>query len=103
MLLFHIPVPFLKQDELPDIGFASVIAKHPGVVKMIIAGHMHLWFDMGDFEGAPHMAIAATRYDENAFAIADLTTDTHEFKFVHQELWHMQGHGAEPWPSSELK
>jgi hypothetical protein len=103
VLIFHIPLPFLKVGELPDIDFFSVLDKHVSNVKMIIAGHWHLWFDLGDSTGAPHMVIASTRYDEASFAIADLTTDTHELTFVHPELWHMQEHETDTWPQSELK
>lgn len=102
VLLFHIPMPFLQRNEYPGLDFFTVLAKHTNV-KMVIAGHLHLWIDFGTGYGPPHVAIASTRYDENAFAVADLTTDTHTFNWVHQELWHMDGHGADPWPANELK
>ena len=103
VLIFHIPLPFIQMNEFPDIDFFKVLDKHVKDVKMIVAGHWHLWFDLGDSSGAPHMVIAATRYDENSFAIAELTTDTHEFTWVHNDLWHEMEHGADTWPAGELK
>jgi hypothetical protein len=103
VLIFHIPLPFLQVNEFPDVDFFKVLDAHVANVKEIIAGHWHLWFDLGDSSGAPHMVIASTRYDEGSFGVADLTTDTHTFTWVHQELWHMQEHETSPWPASELK
>jgi hypothetical protein len=103
VLIFHIPLPFLKKDELPDLDFFRVLNRHTANVKMIVAGHWHLWFDLGETSGAPHMVVASTRYDENSFAIAELTTDTHQFRFVNSRLWHMMEHETDPWPAAELQ
>jgi hypothetical protein len=103
VLMFHIPMPFLQTNELPGLDFFTVLAKHADTVKMVVAGHLHLWLDLGNTYGPPHVAIASTRYDENAIAVADLTSDTHTFQWVHQELWHLDEHGADPWPADELK
>jgi hypothetical protein len=59
---------------------------------------LHLWCDLDAGYSTPHDGIASTRYDENSFAIADLTTDTQTFSFVHPELWHDLQHDTDPWP-----
>jgi hypothetical protein len=103
VLMFHIPMPFLKANESPGLDYFTVLMKHADTVKLVIAGHLHLWLDLGNTYGPRHFAIASTRYDENAIAVADFTSDTHAYTFVHQELWHLDEHGADPWPASELK
>jgi hypothetical protein len=95
--VFHIPLPFIQKNEFPDIDLFTVISKHADTIRQVIAGHWHLWFDLGDTSGAPHMVVASTRYDEDSFAIVELTTDTHEFHWVGQELWKMQDHYTDPW------
>lgn len=98
ILMFHIPIPFIQQHEYEDIDLTTVLARHQDTVKMVVAGHWHMWLDLSGMAGAPHQLISSTRYDENAFAIADLTTDTHELSWLHQELWHVQDFKTDPWP-----
>jgi hypothetical protein len=98
VLMFHIPIPFIQPNEFPDLDFASVVSHHPDAVKLIIAGHWHMWLDLTGAGAAPHKLISSTRYDEHAFAVADFSTDTQEIVWVHPELQHQQDYKTDPWP-----
>jgi hypothetical protein len=63
----------------------------------VISGHRHQWIDLGREFGPPHLVIAATRYDPDAYLIveADRKRVTHRLLNLERVQWN--SHYSEPF------
>jgi hypothetical protein len=78
LLVFHNPPPLIAAAEdpggpWPDLW--AVLDAHPGVVKGVFTGHMHLWLDTSSLLPAPGWGLAATRFDHRNWWVVDLTAE----------------------------
>ena len=75
----HYPLSVIEPVEVSDLGFHALLKRHASTVQRVISGHWHRWVDVGREYGPPHLVIAATRYDPDAYLILeiDATAATH--------------------------
>jgi predicted MPP superfamily phosphohydrolase len=93
----HYPMIILEPRERADYDLETLIKKHKETVQRVISGHWHKWFEFGRSYGAPHLVIAATRYDPNAYLIieADAAKATH--KLLNIDLVDWNTHYSAAW------
>jgi len=91
MVLHHQPI-VLAHDEVttghPDLF--AISAAYPDVIRLVISGHMHRWWNYGTTYGARQITMGSTRYDEDAFLVfrADETTGDIELLNGDTPVWH---------------
>jgi len=75
----HYPLSVIEAVEISDLGLHALLKRHTSTVQRVISGHWHRWVDVGREYGPPHLVIAATRYDPDAYLILeiDATAATH--------------------------
>jgi hypothetical protein len=93
----HYPLIIIERDERADYGLHGLLKKHKETVQRVISGHWHKWFEFGRSYGPPHLVIAATRYDPNAYLIveADPVKATHTLLNIDLVDW--DTHFSAPW------
>jgi hypothetical protein len=76
----HFPLYIVKPVESRGSGLHAILKRHRETVQLVVSGHWHRWFDFGRSYGPPHLVMAATRYDPNAYLIVriDPTRARHE-------------------------
>jgi len=67
----HFPMIIIDPKERADYGLHSIVKKHKDTIQFVISGHWHRWFEFGRSYGPPHLVIAATRYDPDAYIIVE--------------------------------
>jgi hypothetical protein len=99
-VFIHYPLYIVKGVEVKDYGVYGLIKKHREDIQRVVSGHWHKWFDFGRSYGPPHLVMAATRYDPNAYLIveADLKTARHELLNIGLVDWNT--HYSTPYRSS---
>jgi len=85
----HFPLIMVEPNERSGYGLHTILKKHRETVQRVISGHWHKWFEFGRSYGAPHLVIAATRYDPNAYLVveADSAKATHTLLNIDQVDW----------------
>ena len=85
----HYPMTIIQQKEHGDLGVQSLVKKYRETIQLVVSGHWHRWFEFGRSFGAPHLVIAATRYDPNAYLIVDVDTKsvTHRLRNIDLVDW----------------
>jgi predicted MPP superfamily phosphohydrolase len=78
----HFPMIIIEPDERAGYGLHGIIKKHRDTVRHVISGHWHKWFEFGRSYGPPHLVIAATRYDPNAYLIVEADGATGEHRLL---------------------
>ncbi len=75
----HYPLSVIEPVEVADLGLHTLLKRYASTVQRVISGHWHRWVDVGREYGPPHLVIAATRYDPDAYLILeiDATAATH--------------------------
>ncbi len=67
----HYPMIIIEPRERSDYGLQSLVKKHKDTIQFVVSGHWHRWFEFGRSYGPPHLVIAATRYDPDAYLIVE--------------------------------
>lgn len=101
-VFIHFPLQIVQPVEVKDYGVHALIKRHRESIQRVVSGHWHKWFDFGRTYGPPHLVMAATRYDPNAYLIveADLKTVTHQLLNIGLVDWNThysapyKGHSA---------
>ncbi len=70
----HYPMTIIEPAERADYGLHPLIKKYRNTIQLVVSGHWHKWFEFGRSFGPPHLVMAATRYDPNAYLIVDVDT-----------------------------
>ena len=88
-VFIHFPLIIVETSERADYGVHSILKKHRETVQRVISGHWHKWFEFGRSYGPPHLVMAATRYDPNAYLIveADAATAAHRLLNIDSVDW----------------
>ena len=66
-------------------------------MQRVISGHRHRWIDAGTAYGPPHLVIAATRYDEDAYLILEIDTTTATHRPLNLNLVEWDTHFSRPY------
>ncbi len=72
LVFIHYPLSLIEPREVSDLGLAALLARHASTVQRVISGHWHRWVDAGREYGPPHLVIASTRYDADAYLIIEI-------------------------------
>ena len=80
-VFIHYPLSIVLEKEVRDYGVHAILKRYEDCIQRVISGHWHIWFEFGRSYGPPHMVVAATRYDANAYLIVEVDT-----KAVRHEL-----------------
>jgi Icc protein len=101
VVFLHFPIFQMAEQEedagaLRD-GLPALLAAHGSTVKMVFAGHVHLWMDFAQRHGFPHMVLASTRYDPDSFAVFEVDPWGDELRWLNEDCTQWGSRYAEPW------
>jgi hypothetical protein len=91
---------FLDAREHADLGLHSLLKRHAATVQRVISGHWHRWVDRGREFGPPHLVIAATRYDADAYLIVEIDTKAGSHRLLNLDLIEWNTHFSHPYVSA---
>jgi predicted MPP superfamily phosphohydrolase len=94
----HFPLYIVKPKEIGDYGLHALLKRHRDTVQLVVSGHWHRWFDFGRSYGPPHLVMAATRYDPNAYLIVRIDTARARHELLNLDLVDWNTHFAAPYP-----
>jgi hypothetical protein len=80
-----------------DYGLLPILKRHRDTVQRVLSGHWHRWFDFGRTYGPPHLVIAATRFDANAYLIVRIDPKTERHQLLNLDLVDWNTHFAAPY------
>ena len=93
----HYPLYIVQPRERADYGLPALVKKYRDNIQLVVSGHWHRWFEFGRSYGPQHLAMAATRYDPNAYLIVDVDTKamTHQLRNLGLVDWNT--HYSQPY------
>jgi hypothetical protein len=95
----HFPLQSIVSDERRDLGLHAVLAKHTATVQRVVSGHWHRWVDEGRRFGPPHLVMASTRYDADAYLIVEVDTRAGTHRLLNLDLVEWNTHFSRPYVS----
>jgi hypothetical protein len=96
-VFIHFPLIIVEPSERSGYGVHAILKKHRDTVQRVISGHWHKWFEFGRSYGPPHLVIAATRYDANAYLIIEADSQSAEHRLLNIDLVDWNTHFSSPW------
>jgi hypothetical protein len=93
----HFPLAAIAEREVADLGLTAVLRRHAETVQLVISGHWHRWVDVGREHGVPHLVIASTRYDEDAYLILEVDTRAGTHRALNLDLVEWNTHFSRPF------
>lgn len=96
-VLIHYPLVIVKENEVKDYGVHTLIKRHRDSIQRVVSGHWHKWFEFGRSYGPPHLVIAATRYDPNAYLIVEADTKAVSHELLNIDLVDWNTHYSKPY------
>jgi hypothetical protein len=93
----HYPLIPVEPNERSGYDLHGIIKKQRETVQHVISGHWHKWFEFGRSYGPPHLVIAATRYDLNAYLIVEADPLKAEHRLLNTGLVDWNTHFSSPW------
>jgi hypothetical protein len=96
-VFIHYPLTIVEPNERTGYGVHAILKKHRDTVQRVVSGHWHRWFEFGRSFGPPHLVIAATRYDPNAYLIVEVDSKTAEHRLLNLDLVDWNTHFSAPW------
>ena len=101
-VFIHFPLTIVMDKEVQDYGVHALIKRHRDSIQRVFSGHWHRWFEFGRSFGPPHLVMAATRYDLNAWLMVEVDTKTmrHELLNIDRVDWNT--HYSAPWHGAAL-
>lgn len=93
----HFPLYIVKPKEIRDYGLHALLKRHRDTVQLVVSGHWHRWFDFGRSYGPPHLVMAATRYDPNAYLIVRIDAARARHELLNLDLVDWNTHFAAPY------
>jgi hypothetical protein len=93
----HFPLYIVKPKEVSDYGLHGLLKRHRDTVQLVVSGHWHRWFDFGRSYGPPHLVMAATRYDPNAYLIVRIDAAHARHELLNLGLVDWNTHFAAPY------
>lgn len=98
-VFIHYPLIIVEPNERAGYGVHTLIKKHRDTIQRVISGHWHKWFEFGRTYGPPHLVIAATRYDPNAYLIVEANAARAGHRLLNIDLVDWNTHYSQPWRS----
>jgi hypothetical protein len=96
-VFIHYPLILVDPNERAGYGVHTILKKHRESVQLVISGHWHKWFEFGRSYGPPHLVIAATRYDPNAYLIVEADPVKAQHRLLNLDLVDWNTHFSAPW------
>jgi len=96
-VFIHFPLIIVEPNERAGYGVQAILKKHRETVQFVISGHWHKWFEFGRSYGPPHLVIAATRYDPNAYLIVEADPATVQHRLLNLDMVDWNTHYSAPW------
>jgi hypothetical protein len=96
-VFIHYPLSIVSPREVADYGVHTLLKKHRDTVQRVVSGHWHRWFEFGRSYGPPHLVMAATRYDPNAYLIVEIDTQTATHRLLNLDLVDWNTHYSQPY------
>jgi 3',5'-cyclic-AMP phosphodiesterase len=93
----HFPLFLVRPTEFSEYGVYSLLQKYKNNIPLMLSGHVHKWIDFGHTFGPQHYAIAATRYDPNAYMLVEYDSALHKVRFLNSELVQWGTHYSRPY------
>lgn len=93
----HYPMYIVQPREVADLGLHPLVKKYRDTIQLVVSGHWHRWFDFGRSYGPPHLVMAATRYDPNAYLIVDVDTRGMKHRLMNLDLVDWNTHYSAPF------
>lgn len=98
-VFLHFPLIQIDDTEFKDFGLLPLLRKHRETIQFVVSGHLHKWIDFAHTYGPQHYAIAATRYDENAYMLVEVDTRKVTWRFLNSSLVDWSTHYSRPYRS----
>jgi hypothetical protein len=99
LLFVHYPLSRIMPAERADLGLHSLLKRHAATVQRVVSGHWHRWVDAGREFGVPHLVIAATRYDPDAYLVVEIDTKAGVHRLLNLDLVEWNTHFSRPYPA----
>jgi Icc protein len=96
----HFPLRSIVPAEFRDLGLHTLLRRHAPTIQRVISGHLHRWIDVGVEYGPPHLVIAATRYDADAYLILEIDEAAGTHRPLNLDLVEWNTHFSRPYVSS---
>jgi predicted MPP superfamily phosphohydrolase len=96
-VFIHYPLLIVAATEIADYGVQPLLKKHKETVQLVVAGHWHKWVEFGRTFGPPHLVIAATRYDPNAYLIVEVDQRKVSHRLLNLDLVDWNTHFSQPY------
>jgi hypothetical protein len=96
-VFIHYPLTIVSTDEVKDYGVHTLIKRHKDTIQRVVSGHWHKWFEFGRTFGPPHLVMAATRYDPNAYLIVEADTKKVSHELLNLNLVDWNTHYSKPY------
>lgn len=96
-VFIHYPLYIVQPREKADYGLHPLVKRYRDTIQLVLSGHWHRWFDFGRSFGPPHLVIAATRYDPNAYLIVDVDAKAMKHRLTNLDLVDWNTHYSQPF------
>jgi hypothetical protein len=93
----HFPLRAVVATEHADLGLHTLLKRHASTVQRVISGHWHRWVDVGTEYGPPHLVMAATRYDEDAYLVVEVDAKAGTHRLLNIDLVEWNTHFSRPY------
>jgi len=93
----HFPLPLFDAVEIKDYGLYALLKRHRDTVQRVVSGLWHRWVNFGRAYGPPHLVMAATRYDPNAYLIVEINRRTARHELLNIDLVNWNTHFSAPY------
>lgn len=103
MVFVHFPLSAIAPVEVADLGLHSLLKRHASTVQRVISGHWHRWVDVGREYGPPHLVMAATRYDPDAYLIVEIDAKAVTHRPLNLDLVEWNTHFSRPYAPVSLR
>ena len=97
ILFFHFPMFEMRSTEIADYGIVPLVRKYRDTIKMVVAGHVHRWYQLGDIYGPLHYTVASSRYDKSAYMIFEVDTVLNTFRVLNWRQIHWGTVNSDPY------
>lgn len=96
-VFIHYPLLTVKPAEFGQYGIYTLLQKYKDSIPLVLSGHVHKWIDFQRTFGPQHYAIAATRFDANAYMLIEYDPAAHNVRFLNSELVEWGTHYSHPY------
>lgn len=93
----HFPLSVIARNEHTDLGLHTLLQRHAATVQRVISGHWHRWVDAGREFGPPHLVMASTRYDPNAYLVVEIDAKSATHRLLNLDLVEWNTHFSRPY------